>query len=110
RDKFAASNYNPYVYGHTSNDIYTFTRRMAEIAQVAPKGEKTYVQVVTADCWPIPFYLRSFTKVGYWQSPPAELNGDVIVGSQEVWDRLNIEGATRKYRASSFGLRPGVVL
>jgi hypothetical protein len=110
RDKFAASNYNPYVYGHTSSDIYTFTRRMAEIARVSPQGEKTYVQVVTADCWPIPFYLRSFTNVGYWQTPPADLSGDVIVGTQDVWERLSAEGAKRKYHATSFGLRPGVVL
>jgi predicted membrane-bound mannosyltransferase len=110
RDKFAASNYNPYVYAHTSGDIYTLVRRMDEIAQVSPKGEKTYVQVVTADCWPIPFYLRQFTNVGYWTSPPAELSGDVIIGTDEVWDRLNAEGATRKYQGSSFGLRPGVVL
>jgi hypothetical protein len=110
RDKFAASAYNPYVYAHTGNDIYTFTRRMAEIARVSPEGERTYVQVVTGDMWPIPFYLRAFSKVGYWQDPPAELNGDVIIGTDEVWDRLNAEGAGRRYQASSFGLRPGVVL
>jgi uncharacterized protein (TIGR03663 family) len=110
RDKYAASNYNPYVYGHTSRDIYTFTRRMAEIAQVAPKGEKTYIQVVTADCWPIPFYLRAFPNTGYWSEPPASLSGDVIIGTQDVWGRLNAEGAKRKYQATSFGLRPGVVL
>ena len=110
RDKFAASPYNPYVYAHTGNDIYTFTRRMEEIARVSPKGQKVYVQVVTADIWPLPFYLRAFPNTGYWQSPPAELNGDVIVGTEDVWERLNAEGATRTYHASSFGLRPGVVL
>jgi predicted membrane-bound mannosyltransferase len=110
RDKFAASNYNPYVYGHTGGDIFTLTRRMREVAQVAPDGERTYVQVVTADMWPIPFYLRGFPKVGYWTEAPPELNGDVIIGTEEVWERLNAEGATRKYQASSFGLRPGVVL
>jgi predicted membrane-bound mannosyltransferase len=110
RDKYAASNYNPYVYAHTSGDIYTFTRRMDEIARVAAKGERTYVQVVTGDCWPIPFYLRRFPNAGFWTTPPADLSADVIIGTEEVWERLNAEGAARKYHASSFGLRPTVVL
>jgi uncharacterized protein (TIGR03663 family) len=110
RDKFAASAYNPYVYGHTGNDIYTFTRRMDEIARVAPKGERTYIQVVSGDVWPIPYYLRRFPNAGFWATPPEDLSADVIIGTEEVWERLNVEGAKKKYHASSFGLRPTVVL
>ncbi|HEY7119218.1 MAG TPA: flippase activity-associated protein Agl23 [Tepidisphaeraceae bacterium] len=110
RGRYEASNYNPYVYAHTSNDIFTLTRRMDEIARVGVQGRNVYVQVVTADCWPIPFYLRSFPRVGYWATPPEKLDGDVIIGTQDVWERLNDPAAPRKYQASSFGLRPGVVL
>lgn len=108
---FEASRYNPYVYAHTSRDIFTLTKRMDELAAVSPAGKKMYIAVVTADCWPIPFYLRSFPNVGYWNSlDDKAIGADVIIGDGDVADRLTDEKAKPHYVPSSFGLRPGVVL
>lgn len=78
---------NPYVYGHTSRDIFTVVDKVRAVAAVHPKGKALYVQVVCpgADYWPLPWYLRDFTAVGYWSqvdvnSPP----GDVILAKPEV--------------------------
>jgi hypothetical protein len=102
--RWSASPDNPWVYAHTSADIFNLTNRMEEIAGIA--GRKVHVQVVTADCWPLPWYLRGFERVGFFQSPPERLEGDVIIGDEKVWDRLEEKG----YVPTSFGLRPGVVL
>ncbi len=78
---------NPYVYAHTSRDILTVSDRARAVAAVHPKGKALYVQVVCpeADYWPLPWYLRDFTSVGYWSrvdfnSPP----GDVILAQPPI--------------------------
>jgi len=111
RNYFAASRYNPYVYAHTSPDIVNLTKRIAELAAIAPSGDRLVVKVVTADCWPIPFYLRRYPNVGYWPAVPKDLGApDVVIGNGDEGEQLSGEGAKPKYVASSFGLRPGVVL
>ncbi len=63
----AAEPSNPYVYAHTSNDVFKITDRIAEIANVVNKD--IYIQVVTTgdDYWPLPWYLRDFKNIA-WQS------------------------------------------
>lgn len=75
------------------------------------KGRAVHVQVVSADVWPIPFYMRAFPNVGYFAETPETIDGDVVIGTEDVWPAMNGEGAGRRYAvAGSFGLRPGVVL
>ena len=112
-DRFHTDPRNPWVYAHTSGDIETLDRRMNEIAKVHPHHENVYVQVVTKDCWPIPWYLRKFPMVGYWPDPaaPPKLDADVIIGTDQVAQLLpkDTEGQPL-YIPTSFGLRPGYVL
>jgi uncharacterized protein (TIGR03663 family) len=112
RNYFAASRYNPYVYSPTLNDVLlTFLPRMEQVASVAPRGHQLLVKVETPDYWPLPFYLRGFPNVGYWSAPTTEMKGaDVVIGTDEVGERLCAPDAEPRYVASSFGLRPGVVL
>jgi uncharacterized protein (TIGR03663 family) len=109
---FAASRYNPYVYAHTGTDIArTLLPLMDRISADSPKGRQILVQVVTPDCWPIPFYLRSYPNVGYWPSPPDDLGDpDVVIGTDEIGQRLASPKANPRYTPHTFGLRPGVVL
>lgn len=59
---------NPYVYGHTSNDIYDIVNRINAISDVAPQGKNMYIEVIApgGDYWPLPWYLRDFPHVGWW--------------------------------------------
>ena len=63
--RYYADPANPYVYAHTSNDIFAITRRVKEIAQVHPDGHSMPSQIIcpNADYWPLPWYLRSFRNV-----------------------------------------------
>jgi len=57
---------NPYVYAHPGKDIELIKDRIRRIAEV--QGIDTRVDVVfkNHDYWPLPWYLRSFKNVGWW--------------------------------------------
>lgn len=119
--KFCASNYNPYVYAHPVNDLLNLPRWLEKLAAVDPAGRDLLIKVYTPDAWPVPWYLRHFRNVGYWEHPPAvaggEAAGDALSSADApvviVWPELiaEFEAASRdEYRPSLIGLRPGVVL
>ncbi len=66
--KYYADNRNPYVYAHPTTDVFTIVQRVEEIARVHEDGYKMHIQVICpeSDYWPLPWYLRSFTNVGWW--------------------------------------------
>ncbi|MCH9022408.1 MAG: TIGR03663 family protein [Planctomycetes bacterium] len=65
--KYEADPVNPYVYAHTSRDIYPIIERLEELADFHPQGHHMPIQVVCPedDYWPLPWYLRSFTNVRF---------------------------------------------
>jgi uncharacterized protein (TIGR03663 family) len=58
---------NPYVYAQTSKDIFGVTRRVQEIA-AATDGTELFIDVIcpAGDYWPLPWYLREFYRIGWW--------------------------------------------
>ncbi len=104
KKRLSSSVYNPYVYGHTTSQIFDFVTRLEQVAAVSPKGYKTYIQVVGKDIWPLPFYLRRFPQVGYFAETPHALNASIIIGSDDLEDLLPDR------RRESVALRPGVPL
>lgn len=66
--RFYAAPSNPYVYAHPTKDIFDITRCIEQVAEVHPDGRDIYVQVICpdSDYWPLPWYLRSFSNVGWW--------------------------------------------
>ncbi len=78
---------NPYVYAHPTKDVFNITRRIEEVASVSPDGNNIYIQVICpeGDYWPLPWYLRRFSNVGWWsevdENAPA---APVIIASPSV--------------------------
>lgn len=107
---YATDGRNPYVYAQTVPDVLDLADRVEGLARVSPQKEATVVQVIAADeyYWPIPWYLRRLTHVGYWTGLPETLAAPIIVAS----DRYEKELARRlgsAYRMSGYyGLRPEV--
>ncbi|GAG26712.1 unnamed protein product, partial [marine sediment metagenome] len=72
-------------------DVPAIARRVEEIAQVHPDGHNMHIQIICPEdnCWPLPWYLRSFPNVGYWnkvdESAPA---APVIIASPSVESAL----------------------
>ncbi len=97
---------NPYAYVHSSPDVLKF-RPLAEQALAASPQQP--IRVISAEYWPLPWYLRGLPDVGYWAQPPAECDGAMLVVSLE-----NIEAVRPRlhgsYTERILGLRPGVLL
>ncbi|MEJ5259397.1 MAG: flippase activity-associated protein Agl23 [Anaerohalosphaeraceae bacterium] len=66
--KYATSPSNPYVYGHTSPDIFSMFQKVQQVAEYSGEGQRLYIQIFAEnnDYWPWPWYLRSFPFVGYF--------------------------------------------
>ena len=77
---------NPYVYGHTEGNFMDVVERIEAVAAVHPDGEDVYVEVICSegDYWPLPWYLRQFTKIGWFDK--ADMNipvGAIVIASNE---------------------------
>ena len=78
---------NPYVYAHTSIDIFGIVERVGQVAKAHPDGANTHIQVVCSedDYWPLPWYLRGFGNVGWWDT--VDMNAPaapIIIASPNV--------------------------
>ena len=67
--RFYADPSNPYVYAHTTSDIFRMVRSIEEVSKTHPDGKNMYIQVICSgsDYWPLPWYLRFFPNIS-WQS------------------------------------------
>ncbi|MEW6358381.1 MAG: flippase activity-associated protein Agl23 [Planctomycetota bacterium] len=109
--RFYADNRNPYVYSHPVNDVFNLIERVEDIARIHPDGRGIVVKVIAphSDYWPIPWYLRRFTQVGYWDAVPADPDAPVIIAAADA--QLALQGKLRdKYQVNHYGLRPHAVL
>ncbi len=57
---------NPYAYAHTGEDLLRLAPRLAELARQDNLSDPR-IAVVAADAWPLPWYLRKLSQVGFWQ-------------------------------------------
>ncbi|MBI5380616.1 MAG: hypothetical protein HZA31_01830 [Opitutae bacterium] len=107
--RFPAEPSNPLAYSPTVPDIEHLQARVEQFALTRPEGWQTVVQVVGDDYWPLPWYLRHFSSVGYWSTPPLELSAPVVISTpalaETVARRLG-PGWSQQF----FGLRPEVLV
>lgn len=93
---------NPYAYAHTGEDILRLPERLRQIAK-----PNALIAVVAADAWPLPWYLRQFPRVGYWQPEQNPGAADFYI-TTSLSEKLPPPVAG--WRPEIFGLRPGVLL
>ena len=105
---------NPYVYAQTLPDFMRLVSRVEELASVSKDGREMLMKVIAPpeETWPLPWYLRRFTQVGYWTASeqvealePAEI---VIMSAGEAGKRAGTE--LDSYYTQYFSLRPDVLL
>jgi hypothetical protein len=120
--RFAADPRNPYVYAHTSTDVFEVVARLSQLAASHPAGRAMPLQVVTRrNPWPLPWYLRRLTGVEWWTgvSDAARLAPVVLVTPDQERDLVRRiyevpPPGERELYVSAFEremqLRPGVEL
>ena len=107
--RFCVDPRNPYVYAHPVRDVENLAAQLTRLAAVSPDGPRMLIKVVVENCWPLPWYLRGFERVGYWEQPPEEPDADVILASYTLQDAL-APRLRDAYEISYYGLRRDEIL
>ena len=85
--KYYADSNNPYVYAHPTTEIFTLVDRIEYYAKAHSDGYNMYVDIICPghDYWPLPWYLRSFTRVSYMDKVNEDkIPAPLIIASPEV--------------------------
>lgn len=97
---------NPYAYVHSSPDVRKFLPRAeAAVAQFPDQP----VRVIAEEYWPLPWYLRTIPRIGYYTAAPDDCDAAFLVVSPAHLDVVRAR-LKRSYSESFLGLRPGVIL
>ncbi len=106
--RLANDDRNPLRYAHPTRDVVRLGRYVERLAAVHPDGRRMLVQVISRNCWPLPWYLRRLERVGYWEQVPAELPAPVVIVDAALADAVARE---RPEDVSSYyGLRRDQVM
>jgi predicted membrane-bound mannosyltransferase len=98
-----------YSYAHTKRDFQRLVNEVDSIAAGNPDGKNIGITVMSAEHWPLPWYLRDYTHAGYWNEVVDSSEPILIVHENQVADVERTLGG--KYRLiGSYDLRPGVRL
>ncbi|HEX5602459.1 MAG TPA: flippase activity-associated protein Agl23 [Pyrinomonadaceae bacterium] len=103
-----------YVYAHTKRHTIDLVNEVERIAK-ENSGNTTGITIVSPDYWPLPWYFRNFTRVGYYgrMAPSTE---PVIIANANQKDEVDTnfghlyEQVPGPDPGATFELRPGVSL
>ena len=98
---------NPLAYAHTVEDILRLPPRLEKLAN-EEKLTQPLIAVAAADPWPLPWYLRKFQRVGFWQPGQDHGPADFYITSPEEAEGLRDRLKDR--RPEFFGVRPEVLV
>lgn len=108
--------YYVYVYAHTRRDTLKLVEQIDQLAQRTHQGGQMGITIVSGDYWPLPWYLRDYTRVGY-HGRISPSNEPVIIASAGQVEEVETTYGDRYQQvhsgfnvAGSFSLRPGVDL
>ena len=119
---------NPYVYAQASSDVVHLAAQVQRLARASGEGRSMTIHVVTGEnYWPLPWYLRGFDQVGYWQDAGAWRNAArldepaaatmreaslpaVLVLTDEVRPAVDAVLGDHYRQKMTYGLQPGVLL
>ncbi len=103
-----------YVYAHTTRGMLDLVNQVEQIAR-ENSGPTTGITIISPDYWPLPWYFRNFTRVGYFGriAPSSE---PIVIANENQREEVE-RGFGEVYRqvesnspGGSFQLRPGVNL
>ena len=103
-----------YVYAHTTRGMLDLVDEIDRIAK-EDRGGLTGITILSPDYWPLPWYLRNYTRVGYYGRLAPSTEPIIIANENQKPDiEANFRDLYRqipsKQPGGSFDLRPGVRL
>ena len=104
--RFECDARNPYVYAHTVRDVENLAGWIDRLSQVHPDGKYLLIKVIAdgQTYWPLPWYLRGYQNVGYWETPPEDADAPIVITTPELLPELQ-RSFKREYIESIYGVR-----
>jgi uncharacterized protein (TIGR03663 family) len=103
-----------YVYAHTTRGMLDLVKEIDRIGNERSGGQ-TGITIVSPDYWPLPWYLRNYSRVGYYGRLAPSTEPMIIANAnQQAEVEANFRDLYQQVRSrqsdGSFELRPGVKL
>jgi hypothetical protein len=107
-ERYSADPRNPYVYEQTPRPFLRLPQRIAKLG--ATQEEPLRIAVASPEhAWPLPWYLRHETAVGFFDTPPENMSDwDMVVWDSQL-SPAPVEFAEERM-TEYYGLRPNVIL
>lgn len=100
---------NPYAYSQTLPPARELVARLEALAKTHPAGHGMLVKVISPESyWPLPWYLREFNHVGWWEQLPPDATAPVVIISAKLQAALDEKTDRRWLMAGLYEIRPGV--
>jgi uncharacterized protein (TIGR03663 family) len=98
---------NPYAYAQTSEDLLGLPAELSTLVRqeglVSPR-----IAVIAADPWPLPWYLRKYSQVGYWQPRQSVEQSDFYITSTDAANQYAKQ--LENFQPEFYGVRPGILI
>ena len=98
-----------YVYAHTNRDFLSLVNEVDSIAAANPAKKDIGISVVSPEHWPLPWYLRDYTHVGYW-GHMVETSEPIVIALKPQVPEVERQLGGKYRRFSTHDLRPGNTL
>ena len=99
---------NPYAYAHTSDDFSDFPQK-SHSSRGRMQWPAPRIAVIASDPWPLPWYLRHFNQVGFWQ-PGQQVGRSRFLYHFHSRPPNNMPTNFGIFGPNFFGERPGVLI
>lgn len=108
--------YYVYVYAHTRRETLKMLDEINRIGERTHQGDQIGITIVSPDYWPLPWYLRDYSRVGY-HGRMTPSNEPIVIAKSDQAAEVQATFGDRYQQihsgvntAGSFPLRPGVDL
>jgi uncharacterized protein (TIGR03663 family) len=98
-----------YIYGHTKRDFLNLVNEIDTIAAANPTQKEIGITVMSPEHWPLPWYLREYTHVGYW-GHIVDTSQPIVIALQSQVPEVERQLGSQYRLFSTHDLRPGNTL
>ncbi|MDQ3472732.1 MAG: TIGR03663 family protein [Acidobacteriota bacterium] len=106
--------YYVYVYAHTRRETLAMLKEIDRVVERTREGGQTGITIVAPEYWPLPWYFRDFTRVGYNGRMTASTE-PIIIAAEGQGEEMEATFGDRYQQVNSalnplgtYSLRPGV--
>ena len=108
------SQYYVYVYAHTRRETLALLKEIDAVAAQTKQGDLTGITIMAPEYWPLPWYFRDYTRVGYHGQITSSTE-PIIIASEGQGPEIEAKFGSEYQQVNSghnstgsYPLRPGV--